>query len=132
MRITIELLNRMDACTEQRRLFEEKFPTGVTVTPQVALAHADDGFDIGWAAMNMLNQEGRLLWIQRCSAVSRFLSRIHMSEGLPFNRQEVFSYLWDEYRRQQAVVFADLVDRYAKESVTSFEPEMCPVCGVVH
>ena len=134
MRITIELLRRLEACLEQQRLFEEKFPTGVDVTRQVALAHADDGFDIEWIVNATLTHEGRDLWNQRCSTISRFLSRIDVTEAFPSpNWQEVSSYLWDEYRRQQAVIFADLADRYAKESITSFNPATtCPICGVVH
>jgi len=53
MRVTVAKLKRLNACSEQVRLFAELFPDGVDVTEALCVAHADK-FDWDWAARHLL------------------------------------------------------------------------------
>lgn len=62
MKITMALLLKRNACSEQRQEFAKRFPYGVEVTEAAALAVADV-FDWKWAADSLLpTRELRFMW----------------------------------------------------------------------
>ncbi len=68
MKITIEQLKDFDACEDQRDLFAKHFGTEVEIT-EVLCAEVAGIFDWGWAAENLLSNEGRVEW-ERAVAVA--------------------------------------------------------------
>ena len=58
MIITLKQLDRRDACTGQRDLFEKLFGASVEITKELCIKHASD-FDWTWAARNFLSDPAR-------------------------------------------------------------------------
>ena len=54
MKVTVTLLKRKGACSEQVALFKELFPKGVEITEEVCVGVADK-FNWNWAAENLLS-----------------------------------------------------------------------------
>ena len=60
MHITLDMLERLAACSQQRSLFNRLFPNGTDVTVELCEQHSDR-FDWQWAAENFLTEESALV-----------------------------------------------------------------------
>jgi len=58
MKITAAKLRKLGACEEDVEKFEETWPKGVRVNKKNCLTAVKLGFDITWAAENLLRRDG--------------------------------------------------------------------------
>ena len=58
MKVTVALLRKKGACSEQVTKFQELFPEGVMVTEELCVQHSEV-FNWGWAVANLLPASAR-------------------------------------------------------------------------
>ena len=67
MIVTLKQLDKLDACTGPRNLFEKLFGASVEITKDLCLKHASD-FDWAWAADNLLGASARAEYDKACAS----------------------------------------------------------------
>ena len=106
--LTIDTLNRLDACWEQRTAFQKVFGDAVDVTVELAEQWAGKGievtsrwgvalvcFDLDWAVHELLSHEARTQWLIATNA-ARTLA------------DETIQLVWKAYHQEYDRVCADV------------------------
>ena len=120
MDITLELLVKKNACSDQVELFNEMFPEGVNVTQELCLIHVMR-FNWDWAAEHLLN-EGKYEYYLgvRASSYRIFEAR---SENAYAEYQQIQNDARAKYEKGEIPTYEDF-QKIQKASYDAYEMTM--------
>ena len=94
MIVTLKQLDKLDACTGPRNLFEKLFGASVEITKDLCLKHASD-FDWAWAADNLLGASARAEYDKVCASAWAEYDKVCAPAWAEYDK--VCASAWAEY-----------------------------------
>jgi len=104
-KITLEILEKLDACEGQRDKFAAEWPDGATVTKKNCLRGAELGLDFDWAAEEFLSLAARAEYERVRAPAQAEYERVRAPAQADFDKARAPALA--EYKRVCAPALAD-------------------------
>lgn len=114
MKITLKMLERMEACEEARAEFAEKFPDGIVVTKTNLLAAArkpEGELDPTWLVRHLWERKARRFYDKNAENLDNQWNAAHPGCGLcPYPGSH-----WVTYQRHSALAFWETHKKFGRK-----------------